>query len=166
MYPVIKSIVPSNVDLETPPAGIVEDIKRLFTSIMDSDNGLYTGVSTTETLKLINIETVMINFSYSIEEYLNQHFKRSTKEEFLKKIIHQMKTDKSSDFDIYVYYDSLTSSMGWSGSVPIKLIHKDTKIEQWITIQMRRGTIINSGRSFDIMQSAVNYMYSVLNKII
>lgn len=166
MVTVIRSIIPPEADVNNLPYGLTENIKKLFVDIIDTDGGLFTGINSHEVLKLSSVETVMINFSYSIEDYLNRHFKASTKEMFLSKFINGVKETENKDFEVYIYYDSLTSSMGWSGSVPIKLIHRETKIEQWITLQMRRGTIINSGRSFKIMQLAVNYIYSILNSII
>lgn len=163
ILPTIQSILPPDI------ATITDDLKvkvvQFFRNIRES-GGLFEKKSDNKTLKLDSLNTVMINFSYNIEEFLRDNFKNSTKEEFLRKFIDSSMEYEKSEFDIFINYDSLTSSMGWSGSIPLKFIHRETNLEQWLTLQMRRGTIVNSGPSFEVMQKAVDTLYEILNRLV
>lgn len=162
MLPTINSMLPDSSNLTRD---MQDRIKTFFRGIADG-GGLYESKEG-ETLKLLELKTVMINFSYNIEEYLRKYFKGSTKESFLKRFIHtiQKRPDIVEDFDIVMNYDNLSSSMGWSGAVPLKFVHRSSGSVQWLTLQMRRGTIVNSGPSFEIMQRAVDVLYDVLRAI-
>jgi hypothetical protein len=163
MLPAIHSILPENTTL-TPE--MKERVRTFFKGIFDC-GGLYER-DEREGLKLISLDTVMINYSYNIEDYLRGNFKGSSKETFLQRFISTVQTrrDITEGFDIIMNYDSLSSSMGWSGAVPLKFIHVQTGAVQWLTLQMRRGTIVNSGPSFGVMQTAVNVLYSILRAIV
>jgi hypothetical protein len=162
MLPTIHSILPNNATLTED---MKERVRGFFRGVVEC-GGLYEK-DNREELTLLNLDTVMINFSYNIEEYLRTYFKSSTKEMFLKKFIEtvQERPDLTREFDIVMIYDSLSSSMGWSGAVPLKFIHVPSGAVQWLTIQMRRGTIVNSGPSFEIMQKAVDILYSLLTAV-
>lgn len=162
MMPVIRSILPKNTnDLEDEKTK--DKIIRFFRGI-DESGGLFERRDRLDPLKLLSLNTVMINFSYSIEDYLTSHFHRFAKDSFLGKFIECVRTHEQTVFDIFINYDVLTSPMGWSGSVPLKFVHRGNKLEQWITLQMRRGTINNSGPTFEVMQDAVRILYEILDR--
>jgi hypothetical protein len=164
MLPVIKSILP-NVDA-IMTKDLKEQVRGFFKGIADC-GGLYEQRDN-QPLTLVSLNTVMINFSYNIEDYLKTHFKHDTKERFLHGLINtvQGNRDLVGGFEIVMSYDNLSSSMGWSGAVPLKFHHLETGTVQWLTLQMRKGTIVNSGPSFEIMQKAVNVLYKILEVMV
>ena len=157
MLPVINSILPSGTTTTTLSDELKDKVKHFFRNIRDSG-----GLFEKKNLTLESLDTVMINFSYNIENYLKENFKTYTKEQFLKNFIECANEHPQDKFDIFINYDNLSSSMGWSGSVPLKFVHRETQLDQWLTLQMRRGTIINSGPTFEVMQEAVNVLYDIL----
>jgi hypothetical protein len=170
MLPTIHSILPDNTTL-TP---LMKDrVKTFFKGIVDC-GGLYERCSanlktgTNDPLLLVSLKTVMINFSYNIEGFLRSKFSGLTKETFLQRLSDtiQARVDITREFEIFMNYDNLSSSMGWSGAVPLKFVHTPTGAIQWLTLQMRRGTIVNSGPSFGVMQQAVDVLYSILRAIV
>jgi hypothetical protein len=87
-----------------------------------------------------------------------------TKDEFIRKIVTNISRIENNEFDIWVDYDSLMSSVGWSGSIPLRLLHKTTQESQWVTLQLRRGTVVHSGPNIPIMQKAVELLYELLRQ--
>jgi hypothetical protein len=160
MQKVIQTFLPTDSVLTD---GLKGKIRKFFGEIV-SEGGLFNQTDG-ENLKLISLDTVMVNYSYTIDSILRNKFRNNTKEEFIKCFMKTLRKMDTGEFDIYIYYDVLTSPLGWSGSVPLKFVHKPTGKTQWLTLQMRRGTVINSGPNIDIMQRAVNVLYSVLDKI-
>ena len=155
MLPVINSILPPNTISLTDE--LKDKIKHFFRNIRESG-----GLFEKKSLTLESLDTVMINFSYNIETYLKTNFQNCTKEMFLKNFIDCANEHPQDKFDVFVNYDNLSSSMGWSGSVPLRFVHRENNLDQWLTLQMRRGTIINSGPSFEVMQEAVDVLYDIL----
>lgn len=161
MSSVILSILPEGSVLDD---AMTEKVKRLFKTIVD-EGGLFERTEDDD-LKLTKMETVMVNYSYTIEEVLKGKFKHNTKETFIKLFVKSLRELKSDEFDIYVHYDSLTSPLGWSGSIPIKFVHRQSGKPQWLTLQMRRGTVINSGPSIEVIQKAADILYKVFDNIV
>jgi len=158
MLPVINSILPPKT--ETLTEELKDKVKQFFRNIRESG-----GLFEKKSLTLDSLDTVMINFSYNIENYLKTSFQNCTKETFLKEFVSCVNDHPQDKFDIFINYDNLSSSMGWSGSVPLKFVHLENKLDQWLTLQMRRGTIVNSGPSFEVMQEAVNTLYDILETL-
>lgn len=158
MKHVIDSLVPSNSTLDER---VKEKIMNLFRNICDQ-GGMFERSYNITTLAINSIKTVMVNFSYNIEDIIKEKFKGKKKDDFIIHIMKNIEKTPSTTFDIYMHYDSLSSSMGWSGSVPLKFVHKQTSQVQWLTLQLKRGTIINSGPNVEVMQEAVNFIYSII----
>lgn len=161
MEPVILSILPEGSVLDEL---MTEKVRRFFKTIVD-EGGLFERKEDEE-LMLTKMETVMVNYSYTIDDVLKSKFKNKTKETFIKLFIKSLRELKIDDFDIYVHYDSLTSPLGWSGSIPIKFVHRQSGKPQWLTLQMRRGTVINSGPSIEVIQKAADILYKVFDNIV
>jgi hypothetical protein len=152
-----------------PPGSVIdslsrERLKRFFQGIVQ-EGGLFHASIDNEDLKMINLETVMINYSYSIDTLIKDRFKRNSKEDFIRSFFKTIRKMNIQEFDIFMYYDILTSPMGWSGSIPLKFTHKQSGKAQWMTLQLRRGTVINSGPNVDLMQRAVNALYELFDNI-
>jgi hypothetical protein len=161
MEPVLFTILPERAVLTDS----TKDQLRKFFAGLDHEGGLYQKNHDQRELRLINLETVMINYSYSIDKFINKRFKNNSKDYFIKSFINVVRDLSVQDFDIFIHYDPLSSPMGWSGSVPLKFVHKPTGKTQWMTMQLRRGTIINSGPTVEIMQKAVNILFEILDGI-
>jgi hypothetical protein len=160
MEKVIRSILPEDPTMESR--------KMLLDFFRDisMNGGLYQlkGVGTTAgRLKIENLRTVMVNYGYG--PYKQMQTKETTKEDFLRKIVEKILergSTASQEFDIRLDYDAHISSIGWSGSVPFKFVHRKTGQAQWITLQLRRGTIVHSGPNTEVMQRAINTLFQIL----
>jgi hypothetical protein len=161
MKPVIFTILPENTSLNEVTK---EKLKSFFAGIVQ-EGGLYQKPMDQADLQLLNLDTVMINYSYSIDKFIHNRFKHNSKDFFIRSFMDVVKDMAVQDFDIYVHYDPLSSPMGWSGSIPLKFVHKPTGKTQWMTLQLRRGTVINSGPTVEIMQKAVDILFEILDKI-
>lgn len=160
-YPQMKAYL-SDLKIENnlPDEDLKLLLRKLYREVLlSSDQGLWKGGS--DEPRLSNLRSVMMNFTYPpIGPLLNKDIR---KEEFIGGIL-EKSNNTNSDFEIYVSYDILSSSIGWSGSIPIRLTHRETRSEQLFTLQLRKGTIVHSGPSRDIMQEGVNVLYTnVLN---
>lgn len=150
------------------PAIPTEDSKTLLVNFfrdISLGGGLYQikGKNPRDVLKIDELRTVMVNYGYG--PYQDMQEKNLVKELFLKNLVQRVLNDpqKSAwEFDIRLDYDSHISSIGWSGSVPLKFIHRKTSQVQWITLQLRRGTIVHSGPNTEVMQKAVNVLFEFL----
>jgi len=111
-------------------------------------------------LGLESFRTVMINYGYEPMGFMKT--KTITKEEFIKRILTNIDELEEREFDIWLEYDNHISSIGWSGSVPIKFVHRNTGETQWITMQLRRGTIVHSGPNIPIMQRAADLLFKII----
>jgi hypothetical protein len=138
---------------------------RKFYQGVVSEGGLYQTPMDNSVLQLIHLDTVMINYSYSIDHLIQKDFKKRSKETFIRSFVQAIREMNIQEFDIYVHYDALTSPMGWSGSIPLKFTHKSSGKTQWMTLQLRRGTVINSGPNIGLMQKAVNILFEIFDKI-
>lgn len=161
MVSVSMTILPPDTPFDTASK---ERLKRFFQGVV-SEGGLYISPMDSPVLQLIHLDTVMINYSYSIDQLIKKDFKKRSKESFIRSFVKAIREMSIEEFDIYVHYDTLTSPMGWSGSIPLKFTHKPSGKTQWMTLQLRRGTVINSGPNIGLMQKAVNVLYELFDKI-
>lgn len=137
----------------------ISALDSFFRSICEN-GGLYKSKNRDEEIAMENFRTVMINFGYEPDGCMKT--KAVAKEDFIEKIMENINKAKDCEFDIWLEYDNHISSIGWSGSVPLKFVHKKTRETQWITLQLRRGTIVHSGPNIPIMQKAIDFLYTVL----
>jgi hypothetical protein len=161
MKPVMFTILPENSSLNDTTK---EQLKRFFVGLVH-EGGLFQKPIDQSELQMLNLDTVMINYSYSIDKFIHNRFKHNSKDVFIRSFMNVVRDMAVQDFDIFVHYDSLSSPMGWSGSIPLKFVHKPTGKTQWMTLQLRRGTVINSGPTVEIMQKAVDILFSILDGI-
>lgn len=159
MERMIYSILPES---HTP-----ESIKLLLNHFREIQlsGGLYQvkGKGVKESLKIDHLRTVMVNYGYG--PFPQIHDRDTVKDEFLLHVVERVLSgnlDAKSEFDIRLDYDSHISSIGWSGSVPLKFVHKKSGQVQWITLQLRRGTIVHSGPNVEVMQRAVDVLFQLL----
>jgi hypothetical protein len=165
LYEKMISVSMSILPPETPFDSLSKQrLKKFFEGVM-LEGGLYQTPVDSSVLQLVHLDTVMINYSYSIDQLIKSDFKKRSKESFIRSFIEAIREMNIQEFDIYVHYDTLTSPMGWSGSIPLKFTHKTSGKTQWMTLQLRRGTVINSGPNIDLMQKAVNVLYDIFDKI-
>jgi len=161
-YPIMKPVIDSLVPAQS---GLDESMKtkllNLFRKVHDQ-GGMFEHSYSVSKLSIHSIETVMVNFSYNIEDVILERFRGKKKDDFIISIMDRISEMKSPVFDVYLHYDALSSSMGWSGSVPLKFVHKPTSQVQWLTLQLKRGTVINSGPNVEVMQEAVNFFYEII----
>lgn len=161
MEKMIKSILPEN-----PTDESIQELLRVFKTVSDG-GGLYKlrCIQDGENLSIENLRTVMVNYGYHPFGRLRD--KGIDKEKFLTDIVNKVLTldPNKLEFDVRLDYDSHISSIGWSGSVPLKFVHRSGQI-QWVTLQLRRGTIVHSGPNVEIMQKAVNLLYEILDQAV
>jgi hypothetical protein len=108
------------------------------------------------------LKTVMVNFTYPPYGVLKS--KSMKKSEFIARLFETIKRPEL-EHHFQVVYDSVLAPMDWSGSIPVRLIHKEDQSTQLFTIQLRKGTIIHSGPNITAMQRGVNDLVRVLNII-
>lgn len=108
------------------------------------------------------LKTVMVNFTYPPYGILKT--KTIPKHDFIKRLFEIIKSP-DLDHHFQVVYDSALSPIDWSGSIPIRLVHKKSNTTQLFTIQLRKGTIIHSGPNIESMQRGVEDLIRVLDLI-
>lgn len=123
--------------------------------------GLYQVKGGDGSLKIEDLRTVMVNYGYG--PFRQMQGQDMGKEQFLARLVKEVLECRCrTEFEIRLDYDSHISSIGWSGSVPLKFIHRKTGQVQWLTLQLRRGTIVHSGPNVEIMQKAVDVLFQFL----
>lgn len=162
-YPKMENMIRSIL-----PATPTEESKQLLVNFfrdISVNGGLYQLKTKlpNQGLKIDELRPVMVNYGYGPYQHMQE--KTLGKEIFLRNLVQRVLLGMQGgegEFDIRLDYDSHISSLGWSGSVPLKFVHRKTGQVQWITLQLRRGTIVHSGPNVEIMQKAVEVLFKLL----
>lgn len=124
------------------------------------ETGLWAKTDKIPEIKYLN--TVMINFTYPPYGILKT--KTIKKNVFISRLFDVVK-EESLQHHFQIVYDSIISPMDWSGSIPIRLVHKETNESQLFTLQLRKGTIIHSGPNIDAMQRGLDDLVKILDAV-
>lgn len=158
-FPTISPIISSILGGDMDDPHKVDALREVCLETFES-GGLWFKTDIAPEIKYLN--TVMINFTYPPYGILKT--KCVNKPVFIDRIFNIV---KRPDFEHHfqVVYDSAISPMDWSGSIPIRLIHKEDNDTQLFTIQLRKGTIIHSGPNLSSMQRGLNDLVRLLDLV-
>jgi len=158
-FPKIKPILESILGGSLDDPVKVDALRGVCQQVCES-GGLWTKNDKTPEIKFLN--TVMVNFTYPPYGILKT--KNIKKPEFIKRLFDVVKQPQF-EHHFQVVYDSAMAPMDWSGSIPIRLIHKEDNDTQLFTIQLRKGTIIHSGPNISSMQRGALDLIRVLDLV-
>lgn len=159
-FPIIKPIISSILGGELNNSLKIDALRDVCRQVFES-GGMWVKTDTMPEIKYLN--TVMVNFTYPPYGVLKT--KTIKKNEFIRKMYDVVK-DESLEHHFQIVYDSILSSMDWSGSIPIRLVHKTENDSQLFTLQLRKGTIIHSGPNIASMQRGLNDLVKVLDAVV
>lgn len=158
-FPTIRPIVDSIMGGELDNPSKLNALRKVCEGVCET--GLWIKTESPPEIKYLN--TVMVNFTYPPYGILKT--KCIKKMEFVTRLFDVV---KKPDFEHHfqVVYDCALASMDWSGSIPIRLTHKESNSTQLFTIQLRKGTIIHSGPNIASMQRGLNDLIKALDMIL
>lgn len=155
-FPIIKPIISSILGGELNNPMKMEALRK----VCSETGGLW--IKTDKLPEIKYLKTVMINFTYPPYGILKT--KEIKKSVFIDRIFEFVKRPEF-EHHFQVVYDSAISPMDWSGSIPIRMVHKEDNDTQLFTIQLRKGTIIHSGPNLSSMQRGLDDLVRLLDLV-